>query len=451
MARIRPFRAWRYNTEKITDINRKFSPLFDVVSPDQLEKLYAIPNNSIHLSVPRSDAEAMGKLHQWKSDGIIQQDPLPAFYIYYQEFSLFGDSKRYVRKGFVAMIRVSDDSGAQGSDIVLHENTISSSVAERSQHLEKTLLNTAPTHGLYEDPDFELEKIMDRYMEHPLYQYIDYQGVINKLAIVQDRGDIERFQAILQPQPVYLADGHHRLASSVALHQKSHASGHALPPDSFRDYHLMYLTNRLADDLRILPIHRVLTLPEKIFNPNPIVQRLKQWFEVKDITFDRSPIYARMREHPFTFGMVIGTAQFLLRLRPDIDPVRDIALPLPEAVKALDYTVLHYFGFDKGFGLRYDAQHGRDEIAYIKDYGLAVKAAVTHRDKIAFITPETSMEQMMRVCQSGALMPQKSTYFYPKVVCGLVFASINDDENSSPFDISFRLPETSATATGTRA
>lgn len=446
MARIRPFRAWRYNPEKISDINRKFSPLFDVVSPEQLEELYGIPNNSIHLSVPRSDGEALSKMKEWKGKGIIMQDPLPAIYVYYQEFSLFGDNRRYIRKGFVSMIEVDNTSGTHESDIVLHEGTISSSVAERTRHLEKTLLNTAPTHGLYEDPDYSLEPLMDRYMEHPLYEYIDYQGVINKLAIVQNRADIEQFQQLLQSRKVYLADGHHRLASSVALRKRSqeqHESeeGSSMPPDSFRNYHLMYLTNLKADDLRILPIHRVLSLQEKTHNPNPIIARLHQWFEVVDITFDRVPVYQHLSKKRYSFGLVLGTTQFLLTLLPGIDPLVDIELDLPDAVKTLDYTVLHYFVFDRAFGLPYESQPRNDSIRYIKDYGLAVKTAVTHADRVAFIMPDTSMDQMMEVCKSGALMPQKSTYFYPKVVCGLVFASINDNENNSPFDISFRVPQ----------
>ncbi|MEM6271907.1 MAG: DUF1015 domain-containing protein [Bacteroidota bacterium] len=440
MARIRPFRAWRYDPEEVSDINQKFSPLFDVVSPEQLAQLYDIPNNSIHLAVPRSDEEALAKLAAWKTTGVIRQDPLPAIYIYYQEFSLYGEARRYTRKGFVAMIRVDDESGTPTSDIVLHEDTISSSVAERTRHLEKTLLNTAPTHGLYDDPDFSLEPLMDRYMEHPLYEYIDYQGVINKLAIVQDRQDILRFQALLGERKVYLADGHHRLASSVALRRKSHASGPKLPPDSFRDYHLMYLTNLQSDDLRILPIHRVISLDKKTYNPNPILQALRAYFTITDITFDRVPVYERVRNQRYAFGMVLGTTQFLLELKPEIDPVVGIALDLPEAVRSLDYTVLHYFVFDRGFGIPYAEQPRNDSISYIKDYGLAVKAAVTHADRVAFIMPDTSMAQMMEVCASGALMPQKSTYFYPKVVCGLVFASIDDNENNSSFDISFRLP-----------
>ena len=446
MARIRPFRAWRYEDKGNHEVEQNFSPLFDVVSPEQLEQLYANPDNSIHVSVPISDEHVLDKWQEWKTRGLIRQDPLPAIYIYYQEFSLFGEEKKYIRKGFVSMVRIQEPDVIEGSEIVLHEGTISTSVAERTRLLEKLLLNTAPTHGLYEDPGFELEALMDAYMVAPQYQYIDYQGVINKLAIVQDRRDIARFQEVLDPKPVYLADGHHRLASSVALREKALRSGQPLPPDSFLNYHLIYLTNLCSDDLRILPIHRVFHLPEKTYNPNPIRQSLLDYFEVTDITFDRSPIYATIKDEPRAFGMVLGNNQFLLQLRKDIDPLRDIDLPLPDAVKELDYTILHYFVFDKVLGIPYQEQHATDAIRYIKDYGLALKQAVTWPDRLAFITRGTLMEQMMKVCESGALMPQKSTYFYPKVVCGLVFASIDDHENDSPFDLSFRLTPPEAPA-----
>jgi uncharacterized protein (DUF1015 family) len=444
MAHIRPFRAFRYREKPNHEVEKHFSPLFDVVSPEQLEALYADPENSIHLSMPISDDHVLQKLNEWKENGILKQDPLPGIYIYYQEFSLFGDEKKYVRKGFIAMIRIQDQAIPKGTEIILHEGTISSSVSERTRLLEKTLLNTAPTHGLYSDPGFSLEAIMDAYMVSPQYQYIDYQGVINKMAIVQDRRDIERFQALMADKSVYLADGHHRLGSSLALREHLSAQGKPLPQDSMVNYHLMYLTNLCSDDLRILPIHRVFHLKERTHNPNPIIQGLRNYFEVTDITFDRAPIFNLIEDKPRSFGMVLGSLQFHLELKPDIDPVRDIDLPLPQAVKELDYTILHYFVFDKVLGIPYLEQHATDAIKYIKDYGLALKQAVTWPGRIAFITRGTRMDQMMRVCETGQLMPQKSTYFYPKVVCGMVFASIDDNENNSPFDLGFRLPPAAA-------
>lgn len=439
MAVIRPFRAWRYNEAKISDINLKFSPLFDVVSPEQLRELYKIPNNSIHLSVPQSQDEAVAKLREWKQVGIIQQDPLPGIYIYYQKFSLFGDGRSYTRKGFVVMVRLGADANDPQDDIVLHEDTITHSVEERTTLLQKTMLNVAPTHGLYDDHDFQLEALMDSYMQHPLYSYIDYQGVINQLAIVQDPRDLAQFQQVLSAKKIYLADGHHRLASSRHLLATTLQSGANLPPDSMVNYHLMYLTNLRSDDIRILPIHRLLSLPREPWNEEALIEPFSEFFEVKDITSYRSPVYEAVQHNPRAFGLIWTHKHYLITLKPEIDPVRDNPLPIPDAVKDLDYTVLHYFIFDRIFGLRYREQHGRPEISYVKDYPTVLKTAMRDASKLGFITPSTSMEEMMAVCNSGALMPQKSTYFYPKVVCGLLFASIDDNENNSPFDIGFRF------------
>lgn len=428
------------------NIEAVFSPLFDVVSAEQLAQLYAHPLNSIHLSVPLSDAAVMEKQSAWKADGTLLQDPLPGIYIYYQEFSLFGESKKYVRKGFVAMVKIDPEIGGAESDVVLHEGTIAASVADRSRLLAQSLMNVAPTHGLYADPAMRLEALMDAYMHHPMHAYMDYQGVMNKFALVQDRRDIALFQEVIAQGQIYLADGHHRLASSVDLLRQALAEGRALPHDSMLNYHMMYLSNTAGDDLRILPIHRVWEMPEKTYNPNPILHRLREYFEVTEVTFERTPIYAQVLQTPRTFGFVVGSLQYTLRLLDHIDPLRDIDLPLPDSVKALDYTIFHYFVLEKVFDVPYAAQRLSGNLQYIKDAGLAIKAAVTYRHKLAFIMPGCSMDQMMAVCKSGALMPQKSTYFYPKVVCGLVFGSIDDNENNSPFDLSFRLPETAAAA-----
>ena len=450
MAHIRPFRGWRYNDSKIDNIEKMFSPLFDVVSREQLEELYENPHNSIHLSVPQSHEAVLEKLNEFKAEGIISQDPLPAIYIYFQEFSLFGENRKYVRKGIVSLVKISEEDGGPDSDVVLHEGTISSSVSERSRLLSQSLLNVAPTHGLYADSTFELEALMDTYMEHPMHVYVDYQNVVNKVCVVHDRRDILKFQEVIARGQIFLADGHHRLASSIALLKQAKAAaketGEELPHDSMLNYHMMYLSNLHADDLRILPIHRVWELSEKTFNPNPMLSKMREYFDVEEVTFERKPISLRVQEHPRSYGFVIGSLQFMLHLKDEIDPLRDIELDLPDAVKNLDYTILHYFVFEKVFGIPYWEQGKNDNVQYIKDAGTALKEAVTFRHKLAFIMQGCSMVQMMDVCKSGALMPQKSTYFYPKVVCGLVFASIDDNENNSPFDLSFRLPEAAATA-----
>jgi uncharacterized protein (DUF1015 family) len=441
MAFIRPFRAWRYNEAVVHDVNLRFSPLFDVVTPAQLAELYTLPDNSIHLSVPRSVEEAVSCLTRWKAEGIIAQDPLPGIYVYYQRFRLFGEKREFVRKGFVAMVRMGENG-----DIVEHEATIQSSVEERTRMLDKLAMNVAPTHGLYDDASFELEAIMDSCMEHPLNVHIDYQGVINQLGIIQNPVEIAQFVKVIGQGKVYLADGHHRLQSSRLLQEEYRQQGKLQSGDSMVNYHLMFLSNLRADDLRILPIHRGINLPNKIGDPGPLMGRISPWFSITEITLNKVPVYEDIRGRKNTMGMVIGQRHFRLQLREEVDPLRDIPLDLPVSVKSLDYTILHYFVFDQALGIPYEAQKGRREISYVKDYGTAMKQALADPHRIIFIMNELTMEQVMHVCEEGNIMPPKSTYFYPKVVCGLVFASIDDNENNSAFDAGFRFTETETSA-----
>lgn len=439
MADIRPFRSWRYNEERIHDINRKFSPLFDVVSEEQLQQLYEIPNNSIHLSVPKSLEDALMKLDEWKQNEIIIQDPVPGIYVYYQDFSLYGEQRRFTRKGFISMVRLNEEP-----DIVLHEKTIESSVNDRIELLEKTMLNVSPTHGLYEDPDFQLEELMDRYMESPAYEYIDYQGVINKLAIVHEKRDLDVFIAAMKRRKIYLADGHHRFASSLTLQEKK--KGLEQPNDSMVNYHLMYLTNINSDDLRILPIHRVVKLDNNNESVEDFLARFENQFEWQEVTMHKAPLYDELAKENGKVGMIYQGRQFILQLKENVSRIGDNPEEIPDAVKELDYTVVHYFIFDRILGFPYADQARHDEIVYEKNYYTAVKAADPGTNCASFIINGLGMQEMLSVCETGALMPQKSTYFYPKVLCGLVFASIDDKENDSPLDACFRLAEEKATA-----
>ena len=427
MTRIKAFRAWRYNRSKIHDINRKFSPLFDVVNARQLEELYNIPNNSIHISVPRSHEQVMAKLQQWKRDGIICQDPIPSIYVYYQQFSLFGEKHQYIRKGFISMISMEE------SEIVLHEDTMTSSVNDRITLLEKTLLNVAPTHGLYFDPEFELEILMDSYMQNPLYEYIDYQGVINKLAIIQDPEDIAKIVDHIASRKIYLADGHHRLESS-RIFWESRKSEADTTMDSIMGYHLIYLTNLASDDLRILPTHR-LWKPQYDPDIGRIIKKLKKYFSFIDITSSRRPVYEMLKGLKRTFGLISKDRQWLIQLKPKIDPLKAIPLDIPDVLKQQDYTLLHYFVFDRVLGYPYAKQQDTLEISYEKEYASAVAEVNAGRAAFSFIANDVQMEEMMAICDAGAKMPRKSTYFYPKVVCGLVFGSIDENENNSSFDI----------------
>jgi uncharacterized protein (DUF1015 family) len=297
---------------------------------------------------------------------------------------------------------------------------------------------------LYRDPSHSLEAIMDTYMEQPMSVYIDYQGVVNKLAIIQNPKDMQPFLEVIAKQKVYLADGHHRLASSFAYRDKL-VQRQDLHPQSVVNYHLMYLTNLDADDLRILPTHRV-WLPKEAPSISAIREKLETWFELEDVSRSRKSLVDLLEgRSPYTFGMAALGRKWLISLKPEIDPVQAIPLNMPPPLKALNYSVLHYLIFDQCLEVPYDEQKNSAEIHYEKDYSRALDMVNKGEATLAFIASEVSMEQMLEICETGHKMPQKSTYFYPKVVSGLVFGTIDEHETQSTFDTGFAVsPETAA-------
>jgi uncharacterized protein (DUF1015 family) len=423
MADIQPLRAWRYNEQLSLSIDQLTSPLFDVVTTRQQETLYRNPHNSIHLSVPRGPDpadRAARTLENWKKEGVLKQDPLPGIYGYYQYFRLPGSDKEYCRKGFMCHIRAYDWSEGV---LLRHENTLPVAVHDRVELLEKTQLQSSATHGLYTDPGFLLEPYLDESMKAPLYETEDYQGVRDVLSVIQDARVIRHFQEILASGKVLLADGHHRYEGSLQyrlqrIKENPHHTG-----DEAYNYHLMYLTNSEAEDLRILPTHRV--LGELALSDEEFLERLAPYFVVtpREDVYELNEV---IMGKPWAFGLYLSGKAYKLRLRPEVHGQLDWAVP-PE-VKELDLTVLHFFVFERVLGIGQEEQRTYAPLQYERNFTACVSRVDAGKARAAFITNDVSMEQVKRVSRSGALMPQKSTFFYPKVICGFLFSSLKEDE-----------------------
>ena len=425
MAEIKPLRAWRYNSQLVDDIGEVTAPLFDVVSEKQRNALYQNQFNAIHLSVPQPpDAALHAKklLAHWKNNGVILQDHLPGIYVYYQYFKLPNDNKEYCRKGFVTHIRTySFDEKV----ILHHENTIPKSVNDRVELLDRTELHTSPTHGLYTDSSFELEKYMDAAITNPIYNTTDYQGVRDVLAVIHDAEIIQKFIDVLKDKTVILADGHHRYESSL-LHMKkcaesnpNHTGGEGY------NFHLMYLTNTESDDIKILPTHRLIK-DLKSFDANKIINQLSNDFVVEEIQNTNEVVLNKK----WSFAVLFKDRAFKITLKPEA--FASMRWHFPDEVKELDLTVLHYFIIEKILGIAGKEQRASDNISFERNYDECLSQVKNGEAQVAIITREVSIEEVKRVCHSGSTMPQKSTYFYPKVICGYLFSSIKESE--------FRLP-----------
>ncbi|MDN4164352.1 DUF1015 domain-containing protein [Cytophagales bacterium LB-30] len=427
MAEIKPLKAWRYNNELAKNMDELTSPLFDVVSQKQRDILYKNPLNSIHLSVPLGDTPALTAKHllaNWKSEGTILQDKLPGIYVYYQYFNLPGNPNTFCRKGFICHIRAYD---WEENVILRHENTIPKSVNDRIELLAQTELNVSPTHGLYSDLDFELEKYMDEAITHPLYESEDYQGVRDVLAVIHDQAVIRKFIEKIKPQQIILADGHHRYEGSMEFKRTQQKNNPNHTGNEGYNFHLMYLTNMEADDLRILPTHRLLVnLPPL---PDNWMEKVAEYFIIKPLD-DWYSVPEVISGKPWAFGLILPKEAYKIRLKPECLDLME--WKFPKEVKELDLTVLHYFFIEKVIGIEGKNQRKSEHIQFERNFSACLEQIHDGKAQIGLITNDISMEQVKKVCLTGYTMPQKSTYFYPKAICGFLFSSIKEDEFQVP-------------------
>jgi uncharacterized protein (DUF1015 family) len=420
MAEIKPFRAWRYNNELVKNIGELTSPLFDVASEKEKAALYGNPQNSIHLSIPCGECpseKASIILRQWKDNGCLQRDPDAAIYLYYQYFRLPGDPSRYCRKGFICKIRLYD---WEQNVILRHENTMPGSVDEQVELLAATRLNASPTHGLYSDETFELEKFMDADMQCPICETEDYQGIRNVMGVIRDPKTIKRFVDIMKDKQVILADGHHRYTGSLAYMKQQMSANQNHTGNESYNYHLMWLTNTEADDLKILPTHRLLKELE-CFDTNSIMKRFEKYFTVKPVPNpDIMPEVIAGKS--WTFGLIFPEKAYQITLKPDVHAT--MKWNFPDDIKKLDLTVLHYFIIQEILGLKGKDQSASTCIEYERSFASCLTKVLQREVQLALITNEISISEVKTVCSSGHTLPQKSTYFWPKAICGFVFSSI---------------------------
>jgi uncharacterized protein (DUF1015 family) len=195
------------------------------------------------------------------------------------------------------------------------------------------------------------------------------------------------------------------------------------------NFHLMYLTNTEAGDLRILPTHRLIK-NLKNFDAEKIISQLSNDFVVTEIE-DADTLNEIIIGKRWAFGLLMKDRAFKIRLKPEA--FSTMRWHFPEEVKALDLTVMHYFIIEKILGIPGKEQRASENIAFDRSFGDCLAKVIKEEAQMAIITQDVSIEDVKKVCHSGSTMPQKSTYFYPKVICGFLFSSIKERE--------FRLPD----------
>jgi uncharacterized protein (DUF1015 family) len=441
MARIYPFRAWRYNPSAVRLEDVVTQP-YDKISPSMQQAYYQrSPYNLVRiiLGLPELfDAErgesvytrAAHAFRAWREQGILVQEKDPCIFAYSQRFKVPGTGIVKERRGFIALGKLHD----YAEQVVFrHEQTLSRPRSDRLNLLQATHAHFGQIFMLYSDPARSVEKILYDGNGPADTEVTDEYGVLHRLWRVCDPAVIRLMAASMADKKLIIADGHHRYETALnylkenacAAAAKAESSAGQLPqPACPEAAAMMTFVNMDSDGLVILPTHRVVhSLPG--FDPAAFVRAAEAFFTVEALPAGEADDYIR------TLGNQAGTAfvavtragDFLLRSKPE--SVAAALAGLPERQRQLDLSCLHSIVLDRLLGLDADKVREQTNLSYLRDAGEAVDQVRGGEADVAFLTNPVSMEQLREVAFAGDVMPQKSTDFYPKLLSGLTIYALD--------------------------
>jgi uncharacterized protein (DUF1015 family) len=421
MAEIAPFRGILYDTQKAGDPAKLLAPPYDVISAEDRAKLAALdPHNCVQLILPEGEgdgkyAHAAELLKAWMAEGVMRRDDQPALYRYHQTFTAEG--RTATRKGFICRIRLHRfDEGV----VLPHERTLAGPKADRLKLKRATRCHLSQVFGLYSDPDRRSDEPFEAIeATAPALSGTTTDGVAQKLWRLTDPAAQKQVMSLLADKKVYIADGHHRYETMLALREELRKETKS--PRSSIEYGTIFLANMDDPSLLVFPTHRVVHgLPS--FDRQAILEQAKQFFTVEETPMSDAATVRRVLAEKGakapTFAMASGDKLAYLTLRKDVDLERVPSLKGPAVLRRLDVTLLHALVIEQILGIDRAAQEKQTNLRYVKDTGAALVDAKSAQ--AVFLMNPTKVHEVRDVADTGEVMPQKSTFFYPKLASGLV-------------------------------
>ncbi len=431
MAEIAAFRGILYSS-KAGPAGKVLAPPYDVISPSERAQLAALdPHNCVRLILPEGDgdkkyAHAASDLRAWLHDGILARDAEPALYRYHQTFTAEG--RTATRTGFICRIRLHKFS----EGVVLpHERTLAGPKADRLKLKRACRAHLSQVFGLYSDPSRASDEPFAQLVQTaPLLDGTTSDGVRQQLWRLTDAALQQKVIGLLQDKKVYIADGHHRYETMLALRDELRAESGGDPRSSI-EYGTIFLANMDDPGLLVFPTHRVVHGLQS-FDRAAVLDQARNFFSVEEEAVTDAPLLrAKLAEKGHsapTIAMVTGTQVAFLTLRKDVDLERVPSLRGPAVLRTLDVTLLHALMIELILGIDRAAQEKQTNLRYLKDTGQALSEARAPGTQAVFIMNPTKVHEVKAVSDANEVMPQKSTFFYPKLASGLVINPLEPSE-----------------------
>lgn len=434
MVEVKPLNAIVYNQGKV-DIDDVIAPPYDVILDDYREELYKrSPYNIVKLILAKgskdlSDAynrydEAKNNFLQWLDDKVLIRLEKPCILYIVQKYTT-EQGRKIERKGFIARNKIEDFSTRK---ILPHEFTMGGPKEDRLNLTKKCEANFSQIFMVYSDAEQQIEKAVDL-TQKPFIDVMDDQGVQNVVYKIEDEETLALIEKVMQDKTLLIADGHHRYETAMNYRNYLNEQGKGRP-DS--EYVMSYFTNLDDENLLVFPTHRIIT---KWIEPYVLLDKVKKYFDIQEFEFNGLSIkivkekflqaIEDENQKQISMGLYMKNVNkfYLLKLREDVSSQVSQILDeyeVPDVLKKLDLTVLHKVLITKEFGFTEEEQMAQDGIKYIKQESEAFDLIDSGRAEASFIMAYPKIKDIKEISEAGYRMPQKSTYFYPKLLSGIV-------------------------------
>jgi uncharacterized protein (DUF1015 family) len=431
MADVRGFRGFRYDLGRVGSLSDVVAPPYDVIDKTLQQKLYDLSeHNAIRLELTKDepgDTETENKysraartIKDWVTTEVLRQDTARSLYVYEQEFEAEG--KTYTRRGFFARVRLEPFGTGR---IYPHEQTLAGPKADRLKLYRATGFNLSPIFGLYPDPENAVAALLEPFARNqPPLVAKDHLGVTNRLWVITDTHAISSVIGLMGPKPVFIADGHHRYETGLKYLEERKELGEVQDDEAAPNFCLMMLVSMSDPGLNILPTHRLLSGLGATTSAE-MKALLEPHFDIvesfgSDATGCWEHIQMDGSQAVLGFGTVADGQWFVAKLR---DPARmaELAPEHSEEWRELGVSILQKLVLGevlKGKNAAIQYVHLLKEVTDV----VAAKAC-----DVAVLVPPATMDHVETIAGNRETMPAKSTYFYPKVLTGMVFNSLKKD------------------------
>jgi uncharacterized protein (DUF1015 family) len=441
MADIAPLRPLRYAVSEMSNV---VAPPYDVISPsERLELMARSPHNVVRLILPDGEGDAKygqaaALLGAWRKEGTLVRDEQAAFYRYDQSFEPPGGGARRMRRGFLALVRVVP---FKDRIVLPHERTLSGPKEDRLKLFRATRTNLSPGFMLYRDPKRVLDGPLETGEVVSTFQTAD--GIEHSIAKVTAPDAIRTIVDHIGKSSLLIADGHHRYETALHYSQEIDGAEGSAPkpylPRPEHRYFMSFLCNGDDPDLVVFATHRLVhSLPS--FDWDDFLAKAGELFEVAPQTGDLKTAEARLSESGRGATALLAVApkgkgkngssrqpkMALLTLRAGLDLENHPTLgQRPRVVRSTDVAVLHSGILEHMLGISLDAQVKKTNLTYLQDPKQGLAQLESGEGQVLFLMNPTPVSQVREVAEAGEVMPQKSTYFYPKVLTGLAIHTLD--------------------------